>query len=230
MNHVTLKEMPVVDRPYEKCLKSGPAGLSDAELLAVILRTGTKGTTSVEMAKEILNGSDTRSSLISLYGRTVADLCRIKGIGKVKAVQIQCITELSRRIAKSSAGDGITFEHPHKIADYYMEDFRHLDQEHILLLMFDTKCRLLHEQMIAKGTADRCCISPREIFREALSHHAVCLVLLHNHPSGDSRPSEEDNQFTMRIREAGELLGIPLLDHVILGDNCYFSYQENKMI
>lgn len=230
MNHYRLKDMPEKDRPYEKCLKNGPGCLSDAELLAVILRTGAKGITSIEMAKEILSNADVRSSLPGLHNMTVSELCRIKGVGKVKAVQIQCITELSRRIAKSCAGDGISFNRPEMIADYYMEDFRHLKQEHIMLLMFDTKCHLLREQMIAKGTADRCSVSPREIFSEALVHHAVCVVLIHNHPSGDCSPSEEDSLFTKRIREAGEMLEITLLDHIILGDKCYFSYRENNMI
>jgi len=230
MNHYKLKDLPEEERPYEKCLKDGPFCLSDAELLAVILRTGSKGETSIELAKKILSDGESRYGLTGLRRMTVSELCRIKGVGKVKAVQIQCIAELSRRIAKYSAGDGITFNRPKMIADYYMEDFRHLDQEHILLLMLDTKCHLLREQTIAKGTADRCCISPREIFGEALAHHAVCIVLLHNHPSGDSTPSEDDNLFTMRIREAGELLGISLLDHIVLGDKCYFSYRENNMI
>lgn len=226
MNHSTVKELPNAERPYEKCLKFGPGRLSDAELLAVILRTGTRGLTSVELAQEILKRSKKNAGLLGLHHLTVQDLCKIKGVGTVKAVQIRCITELSRRIAKAAAGDGISFHSASAIAEYYMEDFRHLEQEQVLLLMFDTRCRLLGETVISRGTVNQSLLSPREIFLCALNYHAVGIILLHNHPSGDATPSNEDFKITRRMKDSGELLGIELLDHIVIGDRCYFSFRE----
>lgn len=230
MNHITMKQIPDDERPYEKCLKSGAGVLTDAELLAVILRTGARGTTSVELAKEILNCSKTQSGLLGLYHLSASGLRSIKGIGKVKAIQIQCIMELSRRIAKAAAAEGNTFNSAQAIAEYYMEDFRHLAQEQVFLLSFDTKGELLSEKMISMGTVNQACVSPREIFLEALGCRAVYLILLHNHPSGDPQPSPEDRLLTMRVCESGKLLEIPLMDHIILGDRCYFSFREEGII
>lgn len=230
MNHTTMKQIPDDERPYEKCLKSGASSLTDAELLAVILRTGAQGTTSVELARKILNCSKTQPGLLGLYHLSPASLRSIKGVGKVKAVQIQCITELSRRIAKTAAAEGNTFNSAQAIAGYYMEDFRHLAQEQVFLLNFDTKGELLSEKMISMGTVSQACVSPREIFLEALACRAVYVILLHNHPSGDPQPSPEDRLLTMRLCETGKLLGIPLMDHIILGDRCYFSFREEGII
>ncbi|MDO4345528.1 MAG: DNA repair protein RadC [Eubacteriales bacterium] len=230
MDHQTIKTMPDAERPYEKCLDSGPSSLTDAELLAVILRTGTPGRTSVELAREILNRAEGTSGLFGLHYLTIPELCKIKGVGKVKAVQIQCITELSRRIAKAAAGEGHIFQNAEAIAGYYMEDFRYLLQEQVMLLMFDTKGMLLGERIISIGTVNQSCISPREIFLEALKHHAVYVILLHNHPSGDVTPSPEDSLVTERMRQAGEILGIELMDHIILGDRRYFSFREKGML
>ncbi len=230
MEHSTIKGLPDEERPYEKCLKMGPAVLTDAELLAVILRTGTRGATSIELAREILNGSEEKPNLLGLYGLTVPQLRRIKGVGTVKAIQIQCITELARRMAKAKAGEGRSLRSADAIADYYMEDFRHLEQEQVMLLMFDTKGALLRDEVISKGTVSQSCVSPREIFLTALKNHAVYVILMHNHPSGDVTPSPEDRLLTKRVWEAGNLLGIALMDHIIVGDKRYFSFREQGII
>lgn len=230
MNSHTIKDLPDEERPYEKCLKYGPAFLSDAELLAVILRTGTQGASSVELAREILKRSRVKSDLLGLHHLTVSELCRIRGVGTVKAVQIQCITELSRRMAKAACKQGQIFTSAEAIAEYYMEDFRHLQQEQVLLLMFDTKGLLLKEQIISKGTVNQSCVSPREIYLAALEYHAVYIILLHNHPSGDTTPSPEDGHLTARVLQCGALLGIPLMDHIIIGDKRYYSFREHGEI
>lgn len=230
MDHYTLKELPTKERPYEKCLEKGPEVLSDAELLAVIMRTGTKGVTSVDLARQILSVGG-GGGLMGLIQLKIPELCRIKGVGKAKAVQIKCIAELSRRIAKTAShGEKRCFDNPSVIADYYMEDFRHMEQEHVMVLMLDSKCHLLHEEIVAKGTVNQASVTPREIFREALSFQSVFVILIHNHPSGDVMPSESDGQLTMRVAQAGKLVGIPLVDHIILGDRCYFSYKEKGML
>lgn len=226
MNY-TMKELPVSERPYEKCSKYGCESLSDAELLAVILRTGTGGITSVELACEVLKrtGEDHLSGLSKI---SIPELCQIRGIGPVKAVQIKCIAELSRRIAKSGPRKKQTFHSALDIAEYYMEDFRHADQEHVFVMFFNTKGHLLGDKIITKGTVNQSLITPREVYLEAVHNHASYIILLHNHPSGDATPSSEDISITRRMSEAGAILGIPLMDHIIIGDQCYFSFCEHQ--
>ncbi|MDY3919403.1 MAG: DNA repair protein RadC [Candidatus Limivivens sp.] len=225
-----MKQLPEDEKPYEKTLLFGTRSLTDAELLAVILRTGAKGISALELSKSVLNASAAPKGLLGLHQLTVNDLMKIHGIGKVKAIQIQCILELSRRIAKASSSSGLCFQHPSTIADYYMEDFRHSGQEQIVLMMLNTRCRLLGEKVISKGTVTGALISPREIFLEALHYQAVSIVLVHNHPSGDPTPSREDILLTKRVMEAGELIGISLMDHVIIGDRTYISMREEKIL
>ena len=222
----TIHEMPEEDRPYEKCLRLGAECLTDSELLAVLLRTGTKGSPSVEMAEAVLRLSKDREGLLGLHHLSLTQLQGVKGIGKVKAIQIKCIGELSKRIATATAKKGLSFQHPASIADYYMEQLRHEEQELLICMMLDTKNHLLGDEMIFKGTVNSSLANPREIFLSAVSYHAVGILLVHNHPSGDCTPSEADISFTQRIKEAGELLGIPLLDHIIIGDCKYLSFRE----
>lgn len=222
----TMKELPVTERPYEKYQHGGCAALSDAELLAVILRTGTGGSTSVELAYEVLTAAGNHG-LGGLHRISIPELCRIKGIGRVKAIQIKCIAELSRRIAKSAAGESHRLNSARAIAEYYMEDFRYCDQEQVMVLSFNTKGRLLGEQVITRGTVNQSLISPRDIFLEALKQAAVYIVVLHNHPSGDPTPSGEDFEVTRRLSEVGAMLGIPLMDHIVLGHGTYYSFCEH---
>ena len=222
----TMKELPADQRPYEKCSLYGCESLSNAELLAVILRTGTGGATSVELACDILRKTG-EDDLSGLYKISVPELCQIKGIGRVKALQIKCIAELSRRIAKSGARKKHRFDSAVEIAEYYMEDFRHTDQEHVFVMSFDTKGHLLGDKIITKGTVNQSLITPREVYLEAMQNRAAYIILLHNHPSGDASPSREDMDITRRMAEAGSLLGIPLMDHIILGNQCYYSFCEH---
>lgn len=222
----TMKELPETQRPYEKCSIYGCESLSDAELLAVILRTGTGGMTSVDLACEILHKIG-NENLSGLYKISVPELCKIKGIGRVKALQIKCIAELSKRIAKSAAPRKQPFVSALEIAEYYMEDFRHSDQEQVLVISFNTKGYLLNDKIITKGTVNQSLVTPREVFLEAMQHQAAYIILLHNHPSGDATPSQEDFLITRRIAQSGEMIGIPLMDHIILGDRCYYSFCEH---
>ena len=152
---------------------------------------------------------------------------KIKGIGKVKALQIKCIAELSRRMAKAGARKKHPFGSALEIAEYYMEDFRHSDQEHVFVMSFDTKGHLLGDKIITKGTVNQSLITPREVYLEAMHNHAAYIILLHNHPSGDATPSQEDVAITTRMAQAGSILGIPLMDHIILGNQCYYSFCEH---
>ncbi len=154
------------------------------------------------------------------------ELLQIRGVGEVKAIQLQCIGELSKRMAAAGARKGLCFHDPASIADYYMERLRHEDQEVLLCMMLDTKNQLLGEKEITRGTVNATMISPRELFLAALQFRAVHILLVHNHPSGIPEPSGDDITVTRQIRRAGEMLGITLLDHIIIGDHCYTSMLE----
>lgn len=218
------------DLPYEKCLKQGADSLSNTELLAVLLRTGTKGMNVLELAEHILSSECGDSGILNIHNCTLEKLKSIRGIGNVKAVQILCLSELAKRLSKATAKEGLILSLPSTIADYYMEEMRHQKQEHMKLLMLNSKSKLLGEKDISKGTVNASLVSPRELFIEALDKQAVAIILLHNHPSGDTTPSENDLFLTKRVQEAGRLIGIELLDHIIIGNNCYMSFAEEKLL
>ena len=217
-------------RPYEKCETKGEKSLTDAELLAVILRTGAAGKTSVDLASQILSLSKGYSGLSGMYHLSLHHLMEIRGVGKVKALQVKCICELSKRIAAASAREKLSFHDPGSIAAYYMEKLRHEEQETLICMMLDTKEHLLGEKVISRGTVNASIISPRELFLTALSYHAVSILLVHNHPSGDASPSKEDKLITRRIAAAGELLDICLLDHIIIGDHEFCSFLQEDLL
>lgn len=225
-----IKEMAAEERPYEKCLMYGAGVLTDAELLAIIIRTGIKGENSVELSRRILESSGTVKGILGLQHLTVAELMKVKGIGRVKAVQLACLAELSKRMARAKLKERTIFSSPEDIAGYFMEEMRHKEQEELYVLMMNGKNRLLHYTPLFKGTVNASLVSPREIFIEAMKHQAVTIALLHNHPSGDPAPSREDILITRRIRDTGELVGIPLIDHVIIGDTKYVSMKERGIL
>lgn len=229
-SYCTVKELPVSERPYEKCEKSGPSSLSDAELLAVIIRTGSRHERSMDVAASVLNYSTAHSGLIGLNYLTMEELMSVKGIGKVKAMQLLCVTELTKRMARMTNEERIHFTKPETVAEYYMQDMRHLSMEKIMLVMLDSKSKFLKDVIVSSGTVNSSLLSPREIFMLALKYEAVNIILLHNHPSGDPTPSKEDIHTTRRMMEAGNLIGIKLMDHIIIGDNKYISLGENGYI
>lgn len=230
-NQNLIKDMAAEERPYEKCDKYGAASLTDVELLAALLRTGTKGMSSLELARKLLyQDEEKKKKKIHLQNWTKEELMKIHGIGKVKAIQISCICELSKRLAQQSVAEDLDFSMPKTVAEYYMEDMRHRKQEHMKLVMLNTKSKLIGESELSKGTVNMSLVSPRELFIEALAKGAVFIILIHNHPSGDPSPSRDDILVSRRIREAGKLLGIELLDHIIIGDNCYVSFAEAGLL
>lgn len=215
------------EMPYEKFIRFGERSLTDAELLAVILRTGTKDNSAVALGQQILERA---GSLIGLYNTGLDSLMELKGIGQVKAVKIKCIAELSRRMAKECAKDGLTFNSPTSVATYYMEELRHEKREKVLLILLDSKGLVLKEVTLSTGTVNASLISSREIFIEVLKAEAVGIVLLHNHPSGDPSPSINDRHITSQIKKGAELLDVALIDHIIIGDNRYYSFKEKELL
>lgn len=228
----TIKELPPAQRPYEKCLREGTGALSDSELLAVILKNGTRGSSSIDLANEILAITEASPypGLLGLMHLTLKELMKINGVGQVKAIQLKCIGELSKRIASSAARLNLCFGRPETIAQYYMEQLRHEEQEQIICMMLDCSMHLLGEKLLTKGTVNAALITPREVFLEALRFGAVNLILIHNHPSGNPTPSDEDILITERIYRTGELIGIHLADHIIIGDHRYISFKEQGIL
>lgn len=226
--HFTIKNLPESERPYEKYLKYGEEQLSDAELLSIILKTGTRKENSLEVARKILQGN--HNNLLNLYDLSYRDLLKIPGIGSVKAIQLKAVAELSRRISKTQSGYHLKMDKPISIADYYMEQLRHCKEESLLCAFFDAKCNFLGDAVISKGSVNYAYVSPRDIFRNAFDFEAVLFVLIHNHPSGDPTPSRDDVQITARIQKGAQILELELVDHIIIGDNKYYSFHENKQI
>lgn len=231
MRHMKMKELPNSSRPYERCMQEGAEHLTDAELLSIILRTGSKGESSLELAERILALNCPGEGILGLLHLSLPQLMSVKGIGKVKGIQLMCIGEPSRRIWKKKQLERtIRFEEPEQVAAYYQEDLRHMEQEQFFLMMFNTRQMLIGERMMSKGTVNASLAGTREIFIEALRYQAVSLILVHNHPSGDPEPSKEDILLTERVRKAGELMGIRLLDHIVIGDSAYVSMKERGLL
>ncbi len=215
--------------PYEKCLRYGAKALSDVELLAVIIRNGTKNQDCLDVAETLLRLTGNQG-LLGLKHLSFTDYKSIPGIGKVKALNLMCIAEICDRITKTKRADCLQFLTPADVADCYQEEMRHLESEQFRLLMLDTKSHLVHESVLSIGTVNYTCLSCRDIFREALRYGAVSIILLHNHPSGDPTPSKADIQTTRVVKEAGKLVGIPLIDHIVIGDPYYLSMKEQAYI
>ncbi len=219
------------DMPYEKFLRLGSQSLTEAELLAIIIRTGTKERKPVEIGQEILALPSVKEYGISgLYHVTVQELMEIKGIGQVKAVKLKCLAELSMRMAMTAAKRDLQFLNPSSVARYYMENLRHEKKERVILVLLDNKERLIGEELLSVGTVSASLLSPREVFIAALKKEAVHIMLLHNHPSGDPAPSRQDMQITDVIKEIGGMMDIPLIDHIIIGDNKYMSFKEAGLL
>ncbi len=230
MNHLTLKQLPELERPYEKCIKYGAEVLTDTELLAVILRTGTKGENSIELARRILTMPDNNISLTALYKKSFEEMKKIKGIGSVKAVMMKCIGEISKRISVSGYSSSFKVDEPSVLVTFYMEKMRHLNYEEVLAVYLNGSNMFIKDKVISTGTVNKSIISSREIFKEAYECDAVNIILIHNHPSGDVTPSRADVNATKNIVSAGELLGIDVLDHIIIGDRKYLSFREKNLI
>jgi DNA repair protein RadC len=230
MNNYKISDMSVTERPYEKCINYGPKVLTDTELLAVFLRSGSKKRNVLDVAGMVLNAHPVHKGIVGLNFLSLKELSAIEGVGKVKAVQLQCLAEFSRRMSMASYKPFIELHNPSSIADYFMESSRYLTRERIYALLFDSNNKLIKDIILTEGTVNKALISPRELFIEALKVEAVSVILVHNHPSGNPSPSEEDYKITERIKAAGDVIGISLLDHIVLGNNCYVSMAEQGVL
>ena len=205
------------EQPYEKFMHFGAEALTEAELLAIILRTGTRNCSALALAEKGLN---------ALHHISIRELMQIPGIGEVKAVKLKSLAELSKRMAREQAASTLSFDSPDTVARYFMEELRHEEREKVLLLSLDSRLNLIEKDVLSIGTVNYSLLSAREIFVLAFQNQATSVMLLHNHPSGDATPSRQDVCITEKIKEAGELLGIPLTDHIVIGSNAYTSFKK----
>lgn len=225
MSKYKIKEIPKNERPREKLKELGVSNLTNKELLAIILKTGTKNKNVEDLALEILN----KYKLNELKEISINELIKIKGIGEVKAIEIITAIELGKRIFSYPKKELKTFHNPKEIWKYYKYLFIDKKQELFYCLYFDNKQRIIGKKLLFIGTINQSIIHPREIFKEAYKLSASSIICLHNHPSNDITPSKEDVDFTKKIIEIGKIQGIPILDHIIITDNLYYSfYEQNK--
>ena len=209
-----IKEMPDAERPRERLMERGADALRNAELIAILLRTGMKGVSAVQVAEQLLNKF---STLDNLSRASVPELRQIKGIGRDKAIALQSAFTLARRMAQEIRQESPTLDTPERIADLLREDNRVLEVEHFQVILLNTRRKLIRMERISQGTLDTILVHPREVFKHAIAANAAAIVLAHNHPSGDPTPSEADIKVTRDLIRAGQLLKIDVLDHVIMG-------------
>ena len=230
MDYLTIKELPESERPYEKCEKFGPQILTDSELLAIILRTGSPNERVTELAYRIMSMDEDRYGISVLNHVTFKQLKKIRGIGRVKAVQLLAVAELSKRMSADTKKDAIVFGNAESVAGFFMEKMRHLEKEQTRVVFLDIRSKMISEKVLFQGSVSMALMEPREILREALLEDAVGMIVLHNHPSGDPTPSSTDISTTERVKEAASVVGIKLKDHIIIGDNCFVSLKGYGVI
>ena len=222
---LTIKELNYDDRPREKLYVKGAMELTDSELIAILLRTGTRERSALRIAEELTaEGGLIRN--LARYQR-VEEFDRIKGVGKVKAATILAALELGRRVACASAVEKEHITSPRDGAQYLMGKLRNENHEKFYVVLLDTKNKVLEQKQIAEGSLTCAVVHPREVYAPAVLRHAAAILVAHNHPSGDPRPSEEDRELTRALVRTGEIMGIPLLDHVVIGDGRYYSFKEH---
>ncbi|HLS53282.1 MAG TPA: DNA repair protein RadC [Tissierellaceae bacterium] len=224
----TIKDLPVSERPREKLYSYGPESLSNAELLAIIIRTGHRQDTALDVAQRILS-MDNRG-LTYLSEVSIEQLMEVKGIGKCKAAQILAAIEIGKRLSRWGAHEKTRVNSPVVLANLVMDEMRYLNKEHFRIAILDTKNQILSIENISIGTLNASIVHPRDVFYAAIRRNANSIILIHNHPSGDPEPSKEDISITNRLIQVGDLLGIKVLDHIIIGDNRYISFKEKNLI
>ncbi|MEO4052119.1 DNA repair protein RadC [Solibacillus sp. CAU 1738] len=218
-----IRDVHEADRPRERLIRQGSQSLSNQELLAILLRTGTKEESVLALSNRVLINFE---KLHALKHATLEEITSIKGIGDAKAAQLLAAIELGRRLAQKEIDSRYTIRSPEDAATFLMPEMSALNQEHFVVLFLNVKNQVLHKQTIFIGSLNASIVHPREIYREAVKRSAASIICAHNHPSGNATPSPEDIEVTERLHEAGLIIGIELLDHVIIGDHQYISMKE----
>lgn len=227
VSQLRMREIHESDRPRERFLRQGPESLSNQELIAILLRTGTRNESALSLANRILIHFE---KLHALKHASVQEMMEIKGIGEAKAIQILAAIELGKRLAQKELDEKLTIRSPEDAANYLMPLMTSLQQEHFLALFLNVKNQIIHQQTIFVGSLNASIVHPREVFRVAIRRSAASIIVAHNHPSGNPSPSPEDIDVTRRLIEAGQILGVDVLDHLIIGDHQFISLKEKGYI
>lgn len=222
-----MKDLPADERPREKLLLNGPGALSNAELIAILLRTGTRQDSAMRLAEQLLVK---HGGLAGLGGISPREIAKVRGIGGAKAVAVAAAVELGKRLGAMATGERPVVRSPQSVADLLMPRLRYETKERFVVVLLSTKNHVLATPTISVGTLNASIVHPRELFREAINYNAAAVILVHNHPSGDPSPSQEDIALTKKMIEAGCLLDISVLDHVIIGDGKYVSLKEKGIL
>ena len=230
MHGSAIREWPEDERPREKLLKRGAAALSDAELLALVLRTGdaSAGKSAIDLGRELLERFD--GNLRELARSELHELQQVKGLGLAKAASIKAAFTLGSRFQARKLETLERFSSPGQVFDFFHHELRDLRKELFLVLLLDGKNRIVRRVQISEGSLNQSIVHPREVFAPAVRESAAAVIFIHNHPSGDPAPSREDRDITRRLKEAGDILGIAVLDHIIIGDGSYYSFVESGSI
>lgn len=221
-----IKELPENERPREKLTKYGPEVLSNAELLAILIRTGTKNESAIDIAYKLLKNED---GIGFLLDSKTEELSGIHGIGPAKAAQLKAAVELGRRLASQTYKKEIYIRCSKDASNLMMEDMRYLKKEYMKAILLNIKCGLIGIEEISVGSINSSIVHPREVFAPAIKKSCASILLVHNHPSGDPAPSQEDLNITRRLAEAGKILGIEVVDHIIIGDGTYVSLKDKGL-
>lgn len=226
--HLMVKETPLKDRPREKLLSIGAKHLTDDELLAIILRTGTKNYPVTLMAKTLL---EEHKNLAYLSNLTEPELIKKKGIAKDKAATLLAVFEIAKRIIQQQRVlKDNTFTNPKHLAEYYIPRFVHLEREMFMVVCLSSSNKIIHDEIISEGILNGTVVHPREVFKKAIINGASQVIVIHNHPSGNPEPSNEDIAITRRLTETGRLIDIPVIDHIILAGTNYTSFAERRLL
>jgi DNA repair protein RadC len=227
LKNIRIMDLPENERPQERMIRYGPESLSNSELLALVLRTGTAEENIISLCSRILTEAN---GLNGLLNYSLEEFVQLKGIKNAKAAQLLALAEISRRFKSYKSGDNYKITQPKDGAEFVMESMRHLKQEVLKVLMLSTKNTIVHMKDISMGSLNSSIVHPREVFAEAVRKSCASIIVCHNHPSGDPSPSSEDINITHRLKECGKILGIELLDHIIIGNGIYVSLKEKGIL
>ena len=223
MSKIMIKDIPLSERPRERLLKYGKESLSNEELLSIILKTGTKNYSAKELSNHILKNF---KNIKEMKYITINKLTEINGIGEVKAIELLAALELGKRVYYIEQKEKVLLNSSKKIYEYFKNIFIEEYQECFYALYLDTKSKLISYKLLFKGTINSSCVHPREVFKNAFLESAYSIIVIHNHPSGDPSPSKEDIKVTETLMQVGKIMAIPVVDHIIIGNNQYYSFYE----
>lgn len=229
-SRLTIKDFPEGEKPRERLLKYGAESLTDAELIAIIIRTGNRNETAVDLSQRLLKGGNGLQGLRFLLEASTEELSEIKGIGPAKTAQIKAALEIGKRLFSTKQKEQYAISCPDDVAHLLMSEMRYLDKEYLKVILLNMKNQVLSIEDVSVGSLNSSIVHPREVFKTAIRRSSGSVILVHNHPSGDPAPSVEDINVTKRLVESGELLGIPVLDHIIIGDGKFISLKEKDLI